>query len=313
MLIHFWGVRGSLPSPVLPSEIKAKITTILERLIPDDIADAESRRRFIAGLPPWLYGTVGGNSLCISVDFEGFGEPVIFDCGSGLRETGIAYNALKPTPLQYHIFFSHFHWDHVLGFPFFNPAYNPSVTLDFYSPGPSLEESLHATMYEPYFPVRLETMMSKKRFHLLEGPLSIGPASIAFKKMNHPGDSYSYVVSHDGKRFIYATDVELTPSDFAPNEENINFFKDADLIVLDSQYTLGEAIEKYNWGHTAFSMAVEFAVNWGIKHLVLFHHDPTYDDRKLYGILQSARWYLQRMDAKGIKISLAVEGLEISL
>jgi phosphoribosyl 1,2-cyclic phosphodiesterase len=147
----------------------------------------------------------------------------------------------------------------------------------------------------------------------LDGPLSIGPASIAFKKMNHPGDSYSYVVSHDGKRFIYATDVELTPSDFAPNEENINFFKDADLIVLDSQYTLGEAIEKYNWGHTAFSMAVEFAVNWGIKHLVLFHHDPTYDDRKLYGILQSARWYLQRMDAKGIKISLAVEGLEISL
>jgi len=317
MLIRFWGVRGSLPSPMLPSDIRAKIAVILGQIAPEDIADAESRARFLDGLPPWLNGTVGGNSLCVSVDLEGFGEPLIFDCGSGLREMGIARNAVKPSPSQYHIFFSHFHWDHVLGFPFFNPGYNPSVTLDFYSPRAGLEECLRATMSEPYFPVRLETMRSKKNFHLLDGPLSIGPASgaatITFKKMNHPGDSYSYVVSHNGKRFIYATDVELTSSDFTPNEENTVFFKDADVIVLDSQYTLEEAIDKYSWGHTAFSLAVEFAANWGIKHLILFHHDPTYDDRKLYGILQSARWYVQRMGVKEMEISLATEGLEISL
>ena len=312
MLIRFWGVRGSLPSPILPSDIKARISAIVGQMVPEDVANAETRERFLAGLPPWLYGTVGGNSLCVSIDIEGLG-PIVFDCGSGLREMGIARNAVKPSPLQYYIFFSHFHWDHVLGFPFFNPAYNPSVTLDFYSPRSGLEECLRATMTEPYFPVRLETMMSKKNFHLLDGPLSIGPATIAFKKMNHPGDSYSYVISHNGKRFIYATDVELTHLDFMPNEENTGFFKDADVIVLDSQYTLGEAIDKYSWGHTAFSLAVEFAANWGIKHLVLFHHDPTYDDRKLYGILQSARWYLQRMDVKGMEVSLATEGLEILL
>ena len=313
MLIHFWGVRGSLPAPKLPSEIRAKIATILERIVPEDVADAASRARFLAGLPPWLYGTVGGNSLCVSIDIEGFSEPLIFDCGSGVREMGIARTAVKPAPLQYHIFFSHFHWDHLLGFPFFNPAYNPSVTLEFYSPKTGLEECLSTMMSEPFFPVRLEYMMSKKRFHLLESPFSIGPATIAFKKMNHPGDSYSFMISHNGKRFIYATDVELTHSDFIPNEENTGFFKDADVIVLDSQYTLGEAIDKYNWGHTAFSLAVEFAANWGIKHLVLFHHDPTYDDRKLHGILQSAHWYLQRMGIKGMEISLAAEGLEISL
>ena len=313
MLIRFWGVRGSLPSPILPAEVKAKISSILEQLVPEDLASRENRERFLAGLPPWLYGTAGGNSLCVSVDIEGCGEPFVFDCGSGLRQMGIAYNAWNPAPSQYHIFFSHFHWDHLLGFPFFNPAYNPSVTLDFYSPKPGIEEGLRTMMSEPHFPIRLENMMSKKEFHLLENTISIGPVSIAFKKMNHPGDSFSYALNHNGKRFIYATDTELTPADFEPNEENTGFFKDADLIVLDSQYTLGEAIEKYNWGHTAFSMAVEFAVNWGIKHLVLFHHDPTYDDRKLYGILQSARWYLQRMDVKGIEISLAVEGLEISL
>jgi len=313
MLIRFWGVRGSLPSPLLPSDIKAKIAAILEQVVPEDIADAESRKRFLDGVPPWLYGTVGGNSLCVTVDIEGFNEPIIFDCGSGLRELGIVRAAIRPAPSPYHIFFSHFHWDHVLGFPFFNPAYNPSVTLNFYSPRPGLKEALSASMSEPYFPVRLETMMSKKNFHLLEGPFSIGPVSIAFKKMNHPGDSYSYALTYNGKRFIYATDVELTSADFEPNEENTGFFKDADAIVLDSQYTLEEAIEKYSWGHTAFSLAVEFAANWGIKHLILFHHDPTYDDQKLYGILQSARWYLQRLGIKGMEISLATEGLEISL
>jgi len=313
MKIRFWGVRGSLPSPMLPSDIRAKIALILEQVVPEDIADTESRKRFLAGLPPWLYGTVGGNSLCVSVDIEGFDEPIVFDCGSGLREMGIVRSAIRPPSLHYHVFFSHFHWDHMLGFPFFVPAFNPSVTLSFYSPKPNLEEALRATMSEPYFPVRLETMMSKKIFNLLESPLSIGPTTITFKKMNHPGDSYSYAIDCNGKRFIYATDVELTSSDFEPNEENTSFFKDADVIVIDSQYTLGEAINKFSWGHTAFSLAVEFAANWGIKHLVLFHHDPTYDDRKLHGILQSAQWYLQRLGNKEMEISLATEGLEISL
>jgi len=121
------------------------------------------------------------------------------------------------------------------------------------------------------------------------------------------------MISHKGKRFIYATDSELAPADFSPTQENTAFFKDADVIVLDAQYTLNEAIDKHNWGHNAFSLAVDFAANWGIKHLILFHHDPTYDDRKLYGMLQAARWYHQRMGFKEMEISLAVEELEISL
>jgi ribonuclease BN (tRNA processing enzyme) len=119
---------------------------------------------------------------------------------------------------------------------------------------------------------------------------------------------------NDGKRrFIYATDTELSASDFMKTDENTEFFRNADLIVIDCQYTLGEAIEKYNWGHSAFSLAVDFAANWGIKHMVLFHHDPTYNDRKLFNILQSARWYTERLNIKGIELSLATEGLEIKL
>jgi phosphoribosyl 1,2-cyclic phosphodiesterase len=313
MQIRFFGVRGSLPAPQLPSQIKSKISAILERLTPEDIATPESREHFLAGLPPWLFGTVGGNSPCVAVRLENPGEVIVFDAGSGLREMGIALAKEKPRPLHYHIFFSHLHWDHIQGLPFFNPAYDPSVCMDFYSPKPNLETALHGQMTAPYFPVHLESMSSKKTFHALSNSLSIDGAVITWKKMNHPGDSYSYKVDDGKHKFIYATDTELSANDFLKNDENTAFFSGADIIVIDSQYTLGEAIEKYNWGHSAFSLAVDFVANWGIKHMVLFHHDPTYDDRKLFNILQSAKWYTERMNIKGIKLTLAMEGLTIDL
>jgi phosphoribosyl 1,2-cyclic phosphodiesterase len=313
MRIRFWGVRGSLPAPQLPSQIKSKISAILERLTPEDIASPESRERFLSGLPPWLFGTVGGNSPCVAVRLDDQEDLLVFDAGSGIRELGISMGKEKSKPQQYHVFFSHFHWDHLQGLPFFNPAYDPSAAVDFYSPKPNMETSLQGQMTSPYFPVHMEAMGAKKTFHTLTEPVRLKGAVISYKKMNHPGDSYSYKVSDGGRSFIYATDTELSASDFIKNDENTAYFAGADLIVIDSQYTLGEAIEKYNWGHSAFSLAVDFSANWGIRHMVLFHHDPTYDDRKLFNILQSARWYTERMNIKGIKLTLAMEGMEIKL
>jgi len=313
MNIHFWGVRGSIPTPTTPARIKSKISAIVEQITPEDIVSAESRERFLAGLPPWLFGTVGGNSPCISVNFGESQECIVFDCGSGLRELGMSQIGKKRSYNHYNIFMSHFHWDHIQGLPFFGPGYNPTVKLDFYSPMTELEEKMSGQMMNPYFPVRIETMGAKKTFTQLTKEINVCGCNISYKKMNHPGDSYAYCVNEKGKRFIYSTDTELTADDFMKTEENIAFFKDADLIVVDCQYTLGEAIDKYNWGHSAFSLAVDFAANWGIKHMVMFHHDPSYDDHKLYGILQSARWYLERMNIKGIELTLAYEGLEISI
>ena len=313
MNIHFWGVRGSLSTPTTPSRIKSKISAIVEQITPEDIVDTESRERFLAGLPPWLFGTVGGNSPCVSVDFGKTNECIIFDCGSGLREMGMVHFNENRETSHYHIFFSHFHWDHIQGLPFFGPCYNPSIKMDFYSPVPNIEKILSNQMVHPYFPVSMDAMRAKKTFHHLQNNIKISGRTISYKKMNHPGDSYAYCINENGKRFIYSTDTELIANDFVKSEENVSFFKGADLLVIDCQYTLGEAIDKYNWGHSAFSLAVDFAVHWGIKHMVMFHHDPSYDDYKLYGLLQSARWYLEQMNIKGIELTLAYEGLEISI
>ncbi|MDR1972510.1 MAG: MBL fold metallo-hydrolase [Treponema sp.] len=268
----------------------------------------------MAGLPPWLFGSVGGNTPCLSVhSADKPSRVLIFDGGSGIREMGNAMYREKPKPSLYRLFFSHFHWDHIQGLPFFGPAYDPSVTMEFYSPVAEMEQIIRAQMSPPNFPVYLEAMGSRKLFHPFKGPLEVEGFRISCKKMNHPGDSYSYLVEEGERRFIYATDTELTAADFTKDEENTRFFKNADLIVIDCQYTLGEAIEKYNWGHSAFSMAADFAANWEIKHMVLFHHDPTYSDHKLYNMLQSARWYLERMNIRGIELTLATEGLEIKL
>jgi len=313
MNVRFWGVRGSLPTPMTPARIKSKISAILEQVTPEDITDSESRERFLAGLPPWLFGTVGGNTPCVSVDLNDSNECFVFDCGSGLRELGMAHINENRKVTQYHIVMSHFHWDHIQGIPFFRQGYNPSVNMNFYSPIPEIEQIIRGQMVNPYFPVGLDSMGSVKKFHKIEKSINISGRVLTIKKMNHPGGSYAYCLNENGKRFIYATDTELTTGDFEKNEENSSFFKNADLIVIDCQYTLDESIDKYNWGHSAFSLAVEFSANWGIKHMVMFHHDPSYDDHKLYGILQSAKWHLERMNIKGIELTMACEGLEISL
>jgi phosphoribosyl 1,2-cyclic phosphodiesterase len=312
MLVRFWGVRGSIPSPLSASQIRSKISTVVERLRPCDLETPESRERFLSSLPPWLFGTSGGNTPCVEVRTQK-NEVLIFDAGSGIRELGIAASKETPKPHAYSIFFSHFHWDHIQGLPFFAPAYDSGSTLDFYSPVTELENILRSQMSQPTFPVGMDVMAARKNFYHLDHEISFGSTSVSYRKMNHPGASYSFSVTEGSKRFIYATDTELSSEDFYKTKENASFFEGAELLVIDSQYTLGEAIEKYNWGHSAFSMAVDFASTWGIKKLVLFHHDPTYDDKKLFGIQQSARWYMEHMSIHGIDVNLAVEGSEIQL
>lgn len=313
MDVRFWGVRGSIPTPLTAQQVMTKIEAVVQRISARDITSLDARERFLASLPPSIYGTVGGNSSCVELR-DTAGTVFLLDAGSGLREYG-----KKGVPAQdntYHILLSHFHWDHIQGLPFFDAAFRADCKLVFYSAFPAARKILARQMDLPYFPVQFEPgFRSDIAFKCIRPgePFQVGSCAIKAKKMSHPGNSYSYAFTENGRKVIYATDVELSDRETAPTEDNRDFFGGAEAIILDTQYTVEEALYKTNWGHSDFSCAIDFAVRWGIKRVYLFHHEPTYDDKKLHSILQSAQWYSQYVVNTDIQVFLAQEGLSFSV
>ncbi|MBN2050048.1 MAG: MBL fold metallo-hydrolase [Spirochaetales bacterium] len=315
MKIKFWGVRGSVPTPLTPRQLQNRISAVIERIQPHDIRNQDTREAFMARLPSYLLETIGGNTTCLEV-FTEKGQQIIIDAGSGIRGLGQRI-VEKPTEgKECHLFFTHFHWDHIQGLPFFDPAFRKGYTIHLYSPVEGFEDILRQQMRLPYFPITMDVMPANLVFHHLgEKPLSLNGMEVSWRKMKHPGGCYSYRFREKDKIFIFSTDTELTEDDFMKNDENTEYFKDADILAIDSQYTLGEAIEKFDWGHSSYSLAVDFASEWGIRKLILFHHEPKYEDKKMFQILKSAGWYKRHLgpDAGDMDILLAQEGLELKL
>lgn len=310
MKIKFWGVRGSIPTPLTPAQLKERIAEIIRTITPSDLKDEDSRNALISRIP----GTIGGNTTCVEVVLDS-GVRLIIDAGSGIRELGLDLARRNFRQHEFHLFFTHYHWDHIQGFPFFDPLYVPGNRFFIYSPFEETETYLSEQMKFPFYPVTMEeTMASSRKYILLnEGEYEVGGAKISWRRMNHPGGSIAYRISDGGKTLIFSTDTELREEDFVKNRNNCNFFEDVDMLILDSQYTLGEAIEKYNWGHTSYSLAVDFAVAWNIPMLGLFHHEPKYGDEKLIGILNSAREYLSYQAAGKVTIFMATESLQLTI
>ncbi len=314
MKVRFWGVRGSIPTPVTPDEMRRKIASVVQRIRPDDLRSPTTREQFLGSLPPWLFGTYGGNSACIEIRLDD-NSCIILDGGSGIRALADSLaHELQPVT-EFHIFITHFHYDHLQGFPFFAPAYNPAVSITFYSPVKGFEDIVVNHMKPPYFPVTMhDTMASNYRFVVLQDdPVTIGPGVVSWRRHKHPGGAVAYRIEDEGGAIIFSTDTELQESDFQKTPENQSFYGDVDMIILDSQYTLGEAIEKYDWGHSSFSLGVDFVTAWNIGRLYMYHHDPTYDDRRLYKNLQSARWYARNLGNTDLGVYISEEGLEVDI
>lgn len=312
MKIKFWGVRGSLPTPLSAKQIQAKITAVVQRIEEKDIASQDSREKFVASLPEWIFGTVGGNTACVELRDEKNTE-IILDAGSGLAALGRTKDLPKDN--SYNLILSHLHWDHVQGIPFFGPFFNPKAKVNVYGVHENLKEAFIKQMSLPFSPITLDSFTKDFTFHQLEQnqKFNLGNLEIAFCKMAHPGDSYSFAFTENGKKFVYATDVELYQKNFTPSDETEAVFRNADSIILDAQYTIEEAYKKLNWGHSSFCYGIDFAVFWGIKKVYLFHHEPAYDDKKLDSILEAARWYAKYIIHSDIEIYLAVEGQEIEI
>ena len=321
MRIHFWGVRGSIPSPLNSEQIQAKISSVVQRITAQDIVDQDSRERFVDSLPQWLFGTIGGNTPCVELETNS-GDTIIFDAGTGIRELGIHLQnqpEYKQKPQLYHLFFTHFHWDHIQGLPFFNPAYDPRNTIIVYSTNPEVKTILEGQMKWPYFPI---PMLGKGgfgarfefRYIKPDDPLiAIGSAHVAWHHVRHPGGCTAYSVQENNKKLIFSTDTELSPQDFEKTDPNNVFYENADMLIIDAQYTMPDSLEKTGWGHSSFSLAIDFARSWNIKKVALFHHEPTYNDKKIISMQENAKHYRDHMYNGGLEIFSALEGTDLYL
>ncbi|MFC1679006.1 MBL fold metallo-hydrolase [Elusimicrobiota bacterium] len=320
MRVKFWGTGGSLPTSCNAAEVRAKIKSALAAVRDADLNSERALETFIDTLPFAVRGTCGGNTSC--VELRGGDEYVICDAGSGLRDLG-AY-LMKPEildrpkpPRVFNIFLSHLHWDHIMGFPFFLPAFIPGNTIRIYSSHDDPEGTFMRQQAPPTFPVPLKAMSADISFHSIEPGKTRDIAGFRVRalKQNHPGDSYGFRFERDGKAAVYSTDAEHKSESHEKDYPYLDFIKDADLLIIDTQYVLADAIGmKEDWGHASNIGAVELAANADVKRLCMFHHEHMADDHRLEKLLKDTRSYLKIFaESSDLKIDMAYDGLEVEV
>ncbi len=244
--VQFWGVRGSIPSP---------------------------------GLDTVRYG---GNTPCVSMQVGG--KRLIFDAGTGLHVLG--KSLLSQMPVEGHLFFTHSHWDHIQGFPFFTPAFINGNKFDIYGAiapdGSTIEQRLNDQMLHPNFPVPLQIMQSNLTFHNVQPgqPIHIDDIIIETALLNHPGEAVGYRVNWQGGAAVYITDTEHYPDHL---DENVLWLaRNADVLIYDSTYSDEEysnsKSSKIGWGHSTWQEAIKIAKAANVKTLAIYHHDPAHND-----------------------------------
>lgn len=301
MKVKFWGTRGSIATP---------------------------------GQDTVKYG---GNTSCVEVS-DGK-TLVIFDAGTGIRPLGL--DLLRRTPrngkIVGHIFISHFHQDHIQGFPFFTPVYASGNSFTIYGcegAGKKLESIFVGQMSPEYFPVTLKEMPAELKFvQLTTRPVKVNSWTIYPTYVNHPGLALGYRLETGKSKMAFITDNEpfryllrsqgsLTPVyddldrgtvELEREDKNlVEFLKGVDLLIHDAQYTIDEYKVKLSWGHSFYEFALELALQAQVKRLVLFHHDPLRSDRQLDELLEKCKAYVAKRKGT-LDVLAAWEGLEVQL
>lgn len=274
--VHFWGVRGSIACP-----------------------GSETVR-------------YGGNTSCVEMRVGG--SRLIFDGGTGLRVLG--QTLLSQLPVEAYLFFTHSHWDHIQGFPFFVPAFIPGNRFHIHGSvapnGSTIKQRLNDQMLHPNFPVPLQVMGADLKFYNLKigKPVKIGEIKVENALLNHPGEAVGYRVNWRGHAAAYITDTEHFPDRM---DENVLWLaRNADVLIYDATYTNEEyhspKSSKVGWGHSTWEEAVKVAKAAKVKKLVIFHHDPLHNDEFLdrVGEQVAQEFPGSIMAREGLSIPLAI-------
>lgn len=282
MQIRFWGVRGSIAVP---------------------------NRRMLR---------YGGNTSCVEVTLAD-GTEIILDAGTGIRELGEA----RTSPAKIvRVLLTHLHIDHIQGLLFFSPLFDPTNEITVYgppAPGPNLDRRLARYLSEPLSPIDLHQLPARVEFAACPQPgCEIGGAEVETAIVAHRGVTLGYRITEGDATLCYLPDHE--PALGAPVAgatpgwiSGIGLAAGASVLIHDGQYTDDEYAARVGWGHSAISDAVTFAHRAEVQKLILFHHDPTHDDKMLDQLAEHARQAWQRAGHDPATISLAAEGETITI
>lgn len=249
----------------------------------------------------------GGNTSCVQVTLDD-GTLIVLDAGSGIRPLGKSLGPAHGTLLL-----THYHWDHIQGFPFFDSVYIPGSEFRVLGPefnGVGPREYLSDQMIAPYFPATVSQMSALSGFGIMpQEPIRLGSATVKATRVSHPSVTLGYRIEADDAVFVYISDNEV---DVAPHDLLVDILElasDADVLVHDCQYTEPEYAGKRGWGHSTPRQATRVAREAGVRELVLFHHDPTHNDEQVEALAEEAL----RLSGRAVDISIAREGEIIDL
>jgi phosphoribosyl 1,2-cyclic phosphodiesterase len=320
MLVRFWGTRGSLPVALRAEAALDKISRALVAAGGRTFADEAEAARFArANLDFATWGAYGGATSCVEIE-GGDGAFLVCDMGSGLREFGLdAFRrCAEGHPRVYHFFLSHLHWDHIMGFPFFGPAFDPGATIVIHSGHPDAEQALRRQQEEISFPVPFDWLRAKFEFvtHAQGETFDAAGVAVTLALQHHSHDSYGFRFERDGRAVIYSTDSEHRADNMESEAAFEGFFRDADLVICDTMYSLGDTVSlKQDWGHSSNVVAVDLCQAAGARRLALFHHEPTYADADIQRMHAETVRYeeLVRGDRPPLEVICAYDGLEVSV
>lgn len=296
MRVKLWGTRGSLPTPQSPQKIETRIKELLEGFFQAGYEKVSEINQYLENLPYHQFGGYGGETLCVEVSTSE--QHLIIDCGSGMRTLG--YELMKG-PCghgmgELHILFSHFHWDHLSGLPFFLPLFIPGNKIHVYAVQPELPDVFRTLFQRPFFPVSLDRIDAEIKYHQLtpRQPTTFNDITITPYQLDHPDPCWGYKLASGGKTVSYCVDNEIQRVSRKELGEDLPLYQDVDLMIVDAQYTLLESTEKVNWGHGAAPDALEIAMREGAKKVLFVHHDPAASDAKIATAEAQARHFYEK-------------------
>lgn len=317
MKARFWGVRGSLPTPIGLHSLEDKLVQALQGASRVPLDDPAQVRSYVASLPLHLRGTFGGHTSCVQVTSAR--DSLILDAGSGLFRLGEwwARQDERERPRAHHIFLSHLHWDHTIGLPHYAPLFRADNRLVVYGAHPDFEGQLLAQHAPPNFPLPLSAFPASVSFqHMVPGvPVEVGCLRVTCMELPHPGRSFAFRVEDGQSALVYATDAEYRDLSPETTRDYVAFFQGAGVLIMDAQYDSQESLEKKrDWGHSSPLAGAALCIAAGVSRLILFHHDPSSSDEAIAAMEVQVQEYLDREPSPlRCRATAAYEDLEIDL